>query len=81
MAGVDLADAYCRVPVLCIDQKNLLFRFEDNLRKYICLLSGLTSASRIFTETLKSGFSAFKKKGHQIMGYLHDTLLLGDTFT
>ena len=25
-------------------------------------------------------FSAFRKEGHQIMGYLDDTFLMGDTF-
>ena len=36
MTSIDLADAYYTVPVLCMDQKYLLFQFEGNLCKYTC---------------------------------------------
>ena len=35
---------------------------------------------RIFTRLMKPVFSALRKKGHQIMGYLDDSFLMGDTF-
>ena len=79
MASIDLANAYYTVPVLCMDQKYLLFQFERNLYKYTCLPNGLSSAPRIFTKILKPVLSALRKEGHQIMGYLDDTFLMGDT--
>ena len=80
MANTDLADAYYTVHLLYMDQKFLLFQFEGNLYKYTCSLNDLSSASRIFTKILKPVFSALRKEGHQIMGYLDDTFLMGDTF-
>ena len=80
MASIDLADACYTVPVLCMNQKYLLFQFEGNLYKYTCLPNCLSSAPRIFTKILKPVFSALRKEGHQIMGYLDDTFLMGDTF-
>ena len=79
-ANIDLAGAYYTVSLLCMDQKYLLFQFERNLYKYICLPNGLSSAPRIFTKILKPVFSTLRKEDHQIMGYLDDTFLMGDTF-
>ena len=80
MASIDLADAYYTVPVALSDQKYLVFNFEGQLYKYVCLPNGLSSAPRIFTKLMKPVFSALRKKGHQIMGYLDDSFLMGDTF-
>ena len=80
MAGIDLADAYYTVPVALSDQKYLVFNFEGQLYKYMCLPNGLSSAPRIFTKLMEPVFSALRKKGHQIMGYLDDSFLMGDTF-
>ena len=72
MASIDLADACYTVPVLWMNQKYLLFQFEENLYKCTCLPNCLSSAPRIFTKILKPVFSALRKEGHQIMGYLDD---------
>ena len=80
MASIDLSDAYYSVPVALTDQKYLLFKFEAQLYKFVCLPNGLSSAPRIFTKLLKPVFSALHKQGHQIMGYLDDSFLMGDTF-
>ena len=71
--------------MLCIltvfsDQKYLVFYFEGQLYKYECLPNGLSFAPRIFTKLLKPVYSALRKQGHQIMGYLDDSFLVGDTF-
>ena len=63
-----------------MDQKYLLFQFEENLYRYTCFPNGLSSALRIFTKILKPVFSALRKEGNQILGYLDDTFLMGDTF-
>ena len=44
MASIDLADAYYTVPVALSDQKYLVFNFEGQLYKYVCLPNGLSSA-------------------------------------
>ena len=80
MASIDLSDAYYSVPVALTDQKYLLFKFEGQLYKFVCLPNGLSSAPRIFTKLLKPVFSALHKQGHQILGYLDDSFLMGDTF-
>ena len=36
-----------------------------------------TSAPIIFTKLLKPVLAALRKQGHQIMGYLDDTFLMG----
>ena len=79
MASIDLADAYYTVPVALSDQKYLVFNFEGQLYKYLCLPNGLSSAPRIFTKLMKPVFPALRKKGHQIMGYLDDSFLMGNT--
>ena len=80
MLSIDLADADYTVPVLCMDQKCLLFQFEGYLYKHTCLPNDLSSAPGIFTKILKPVLSALRKEGHQIMGYPDDTFLMGDTF-
>ena len=80
MASIDLSDAYYSVPMALTDQKYLIFKFEGQLYKFVCLPNGLSSAPRIFTKLLKPVFSALHKQGHQIMGYLDDSFLMGDTF-
>ena len=42
MASIDLADAYYTVPVALSDQKYLVFNFEGQLYKYVCLPNGLS---------------------------------------
>ena len=80
MASIDSSDAYYSVPVAMTDQKYLLFKFEAQLYKFVCLPNGLSSAPRIFTKLLKPVFSALHKQGQQIIGYLDDSFLMGDTF-
>ena len=63
-----------------MDQKFLLFQFERDLYKYTCLPNGLSSAPKKFTKILEPVFSALGKESHQIMGYLDDNVLMGDTF-
>ena len=76
MSNIDLTGAYYTVLVLCMDQNYLLFQFVGNLYKYTCLLNGFSSVPRVFTKTLNLVFSAFRKEGHQIVGYLNDAFLM-----
>ena len=79
MSSTDLCDAYYSVPVALSDQKYLVFCFEGQLYKYVCLPNGLSSAPKIFTKLLKHVYSVLRKQGHQIMGYLDNSFLVGDT--
>ena len=67
-------------PVAISDQKYLMFQFEGQLYKFVCLPNGLTSAPRLFTKILKPIFAALHKEGHEIMGYLDDSILFGDSY-
>ena len=80
MASIDLTDAYYSVPVTTVDQKYVMFQFEGIRYKYVCLPNGLSPAPRIFTKVMKPVLSSLRKKGHQIMNYLDDFYLVGDTF-
>ena len=80
MASIDLTDAYYSVPVATVDQKYLMFQFEGIRYKYVCLPNGLSPAPRIFTKLMKPVLSSLRKKGHQVINYLNDFFLVGDTF-
>ena len=62
------------------DQKYLKFQFAGQLRKFVSLSNGLTSAPRPFTKIMKPVFAALHKEGHDIMGYLDDSVLFGDNY-
>ena len=79
MASVSLTDAYYSVLVATVEQKYLMFQFEGIRYKYACLPNGLSPVPRIFTKLMKPLFS-LTKKGHQVMNYLDDFFLVGDTF-
>ena len=80
VASIDLTDAYYSVPVATVDQKYLMFQIEGIRYKYVCLPNGLSPAPRIFTKLMKPVLSSLRKKGHQVMNYLDDFFLVGDTF-
>ena len=80
MASISLSDAYHSVPVALTNQKYLLFKFEGQLYIFVCLPNGLSSAPRTFTKLVKPVFSVLHKQGQQIIGYLDDSFLMGDTF-
>ena len=80
MSSIDLSNAYYSVPVAICDQSYLMFPFAGQLYKFVCLPNGLTSAPRLFTKILKPVFAALHKEGHDIMGYLDDSVLFGDNY-
>ena len=80
MSSIDLSNAYYSIPVAICDQKYLMFQFAGQLYKFVCLPNGLTSAPRLFTKLLKPVIAALHKEGHDIMGYLDDSILFGDNY-
>ena len=82
MTSVDLKDAYYSVPIADEHQKYLKFLWQDQLYAFTCLPMGLTSSPRIFTKILKPVFATLRSKfGHSCLGYIDDSLNLGDTYT
>ena len=53
MASIDLTDTHYSVSVVTVDQKYLMFQFEETQHKYVCLPNGLSPAPRIFTKLVK----------------------------
>ena len=80
MSSIDVSNACYSVPVAICDQKYLMFQFAGQLYKFDCLPNRLTSAPRLFTKNLKPVFAALHKEGHDIMGYLNDSILFGDNY-
>ncbi|CAB4028257.1 Hypothetical predicted protein, partial [Paramuricea clavata] len=82
MTSIDLKDAYYSVPIAAEHQKYLKFLWRDQLYAFTCLPMGLTSSPRIFTKILKPVFATLRSKfGHSCLGYIDDSLNLGDTYT
>ena len=82
MTSIDLKDAYYSVPIADEHQKYLKFLWRDQLYAFTCLPMGLTSSPRIFTKILKPVFATLRSKfGHSCLGYIDDSLHLGDTYT
>ena len=82
MTSIDLKDAYYSVPIADEHQKYLKFLWRDQLYAFTCLPMGLTSSPRIFTKILKPVFATLRSKfGHSCLGYIDDSLNLGDTYT
>ena len=57
-----------------------MFQFERQLYQFACLPNKLSSTSRLFTKVLKPIFAAVHKNELEIMSYLDDSILIGDTF-
>ncbi|KAJ8041093.1 hypothetical protein HOLleu_11813 [Holothuria leucospilota] len=80
MASIDLKDAYYSVPIDCDHRKYLRFGWNHNVYEYTCLPNGLASAPRVFTKLLKPVFSNLRKRGFNVVGYIDDIFIKGDTF-
>lgn len=80
MASVDLRHAYYLVHMAENDQKLLRFIWQGKIFQYACLPNGVSSAPRLFAKLMKPVYSTLRQYGHKNIGYIDDSLLLGDTF-
>ena len=80
LASIDIRHAYYSVPFAQEHRKFLRFKWKGKVFQYTCLPNGLSSAPRYFTKLLKPIYSTLRKMGHVIMGYIDDSLLVGDTY-
>ena len=78
LASVDLQDAYYTVSVHPSHRKYLKFIWQGQLYQYKVLPNGLSTAPRLFTKLLKPVFATLRKEGHIVVGYLDDTLIIGE---
>jgi len=79
MASADLRHAYYSVPIDKQYRKYLRFTWKNKMFQYICLPNGIGSAPRLFTKIMKVPYSVLRKQGHVNVGYIDDSLLIGDT--
>ena len=80
MASVDFKDAYYSVPIASIDQKYLMFIWDEQLHKFVCFPNGLACCPRMFTKLLKPVYANLRRQGHESSGYIDDSYLQGDDF-
>lgn len=79
MSSVDLKNAYYSIPVATEHQKFLQFFWEKRLFQFTSLPQGLSSAPRLFTKLLKPGYATLRRLGFLNVGYIDDSLLVGET--
>ena len=79
VASIDLKDAYYTVPIHTDHQKYLEFNWQGNFFQFTVLPNGLYCGPRMFTKLLKPVFAVLRIKGHTILGYIDDTLIVGPT--
>ncbi len=77
--SVDFKHAYFSVAVAQNFRKFLRFIWRGRHFQFTCLPQGLSSAPRVFTKLMKPVFSYLREKGHTIVGYIDDSLLVEDS--
>lgn len=79
MASVDLQDAYYSISIHPAFRKYLQFTWQNHHWQYKALPNGLSSAPRLFTKMLKPIFASLREAGHIVLGYLDDTIIVGES--
>ena len=78
-ASLDLKDAYYSVRIHPEFTKFFRFYFHGVLYEFLALPQGYRDSPRIFTKILKPILSHLRTLGYEIVMYIDDSLLLGDT--
>ena len=78
-ASLDLKDAYYSVKIHPDYTKFFRFYFHGVLYEFLALPQGYRDSPRIFTKILKPILSHLRSLGFEIVMYIDDSLLLGDT--
>ena len=79
LASIDLQDAYYSIPVDPNSRKYLRFMWQGERWQFAALPNGLSTAPRLFTKLLKPVFAELRQAGHTVIGYLDDTIIIGET--
>lgn len=80
MASLDLKDAYYSVGIHPDFQKYLKFAYKSKLYKYTAYPNGLSSCPRNFTKLMKPVLCVLRTKGHIIIIFIDDLLLIATSF-
>ena len=80
MASLDLKDAYYSVPIHKDSQTFLKFSYKGNLFQFTAFPNGLSCCPRKFTKLLKPVLATLRVKGHIIIIYIDDLLLIGKSY-
>jgi hypothetical protein len=80
MTKLDLSDAFFQIAVNSNFRKFLAFQWNGNTYQYKTLPFGLTSSPRILSETLQPIVQEMHRRGHRLIKYVDDWLLLGKTY-
>ena len=78
-ASLDLKEAYFSVNIRKEFRKLFRFRFDGILYEFMALPQGYTESPRIFTKLLKPVLGFLRSRGHNLVAYIDDSLLQGDT--
>ena len=76
--SIDFKHAYFSVPVLKAHRRFLRFMWHGEVFEFTCLPQGLRSAPRAFTKLMKPPFAKLREKGYVLLGYIDDTIFIGD---
>ena len=79
MASVDLRDAYYSVPIAPEHRKYLRFLWHGEAHQFTVMPNGLACAPRKFSKIMKVPYSVLRKCGYESVGYIDDSLLVGDS--
>lgn len=79
MSSVDLRHAYYSINIAEQHRKFLRFVWKEKYFQYSCLPNGIAMAPRLFTKIMKVVYASLRKMGYVNVGYIDDSLLLGDT--
>ena len=77
MASVDLRQAYYMIPMAAEHRKFLKFHWNNELLQFTALPNGLACAPRQFTKLMKPVFAKLRQEGHNCLGYIDDSFIVG----
>ena len=79
MASIDIKDAQYSLPIAPEHRKYLRFQWKGKLLQYTCFPNGLACCPRLFTKLLKPVYASLRQTGDEIVPYIDDSYLQGDT--
>lgn len=81
LTSIDLKDAYFSISINPDFQKDLTFRWKENLYSFTVLPFGLVSAPRVFTKLKKPVFAAFRANNIKCCCYNDDSLVINRNYS
>ena len=79
LAKIDLKGTFFSIPIHLSHKKFLRFIFKEKTYQFNCLPFGLSSASWVFTKTLKPALAILRERGVHLKAYIDDILILAES--